>query len=79
MIKAGNGLRRLRERKLLTQEELAGAIGARQASVSAWERGSARPSNASKRKLCDVLGVTIDELLTALEETDSEGKGLAAA
>lgn len=66
VIKRANGLRRLRERKLLTQAELAAALAARQASVSAWETGDARPSMASMRKLCMVLGVTPDELLAAL-------------
>lgn len=70
MIKQANGLRRLRERKLLTQ----GALGAQQASVSAWETGAARPSLASMRKLCAVLDVTPDELLAAL---DARGPGSA--
>ena len=68
VIKQGNGLRRLRERRLLTQAELAAALGARQASVSAWETGESRPSMASMRKLCQVLGVETDELLGALND-----------
>lgn len=71
VIKQANGLRRLRERRLLTQADLAKALGARQASISAWETGGERPSIASMRKLCEVLGVTPDEVLSALEEKDS--------
>lgn len=74
MTKPGNGLRRLRGRKLLTQAELAAALGARQASVSAWETGEARPSMASMRKLCEVLGVTPDELLSALDQREGESR-----
>ena len=70
VIKQGNGLRRLRERKLLTQAELAAPLGARQASVSAWETSEARPSMASMRKLCEVLGVAPDDLLAALSEKE---------
>lgn len=72
VIKQANGLRRLRERKLLTQADLAKALGARQASISAWETGSERPSIASMRKLCEVLGVTPDELLTALATMEGD-------
>lgn len=68
MVGTTNGLRRLRERKLMTQRELAEAIGIRQPSISDWELGLLRPNNASKRKLCEVLGVTVDELLAALDE-----------
>jgi transcriptional regulator with XRE-family HTH domain len=72
VVKRANGLRRLRERKLFTQADLAKALGARQASISAWETGGERPSVASMRKLCAVLGVTPDELLAALAEKVGE-------
>lgn len=68
VIKQANGLRRLRERRFMTQMQLAEALGVRQASVSAWETGGERPRPATMRNLCEVLGVTPDELLAALAE-----------
>src|SRR5690242_12847673 len=60
-------LRRFRERKFMNQSQLAEALGVRQKTVSDWERGTARPRPAHMKNLCDVLGVTPDELLAALE------------
>jgi len=76
-----NGLRLLRERRLMTQGDLADKIGIRYQTVSEWENGHSRPRVAAMRKLCEVLGVTPDELIAALNETReaAEGKMLAAA
>ena len=68
MARQANGLRRLRVRRLLTQAALAERLGARQASISAWEIGDQKPNMASMKKLCEALGVTPDELLAALAE-----------
>lgn len=70
-MRRANGLRRLREARLLTQGDLARAIGARQASVSAWERGEVRPRVAMMARLCGALDVTPEELVAALDEAPS--------
>jgi len=63
-----NGLRRLRERRFMTQVQLAAALGLqRQATISAWESGEDRPRPENMRRLCEALGVTADELLAALD------------
>ena len=68
-----NGLRRLRERKFMTQAQLAAALGLRrQATISSWESGEDRPRLENMRKLCEVLNVSPDELLSALDT--EEGK-----
>ena len=75
-----NGLRALRQRRLLTQKELAERVGVWYQTVQTWESGTNRPRPAAMRRLCDVLGVSPDELLAALEATEvPESEGKAAA
>ena len=57
-----NGLRLLREKKLITQQELADASGVGVATVSRLEAGKVRPSIRTIRSLAKVLGVTPVEL-----------------
>lgn len=70
-----NGLRELRKNALMTQQELAAALGVDQKRISQWENGEVRPRPANLRRLCDALKVTPRELLDALEEV--EGKAAA--
>ncbi len=74
-----NGLRELRRRKLMTQQELAELVGVKKyQTVLRWETGQAYPRPAQLRRLCAVLEVTPAELLEALAEQDAE-EGKAAA
>ncbi len=75
----GNRLRELRRRKLLTQAELAKAVGTTYQTVQRWESGASRPRPAAMRKLCEVLEVTPEELLAALEPTEEGEQGKRAA
>ena len=70
----GNQLRELRRRKLLTQAELAKAIGTTYQTVQRWESGASQPRPSAMRKLCEVLEVTPEELLAALEPIEQEGE-----
>ena len=75
-----NRLRELRRRKLLTQQELAAAVGVKKyQTVQRWESGAAYPRPAQLRKLCQVLEATPDELLAALAEQVPAEEGKAAA
>ncbi len=71
----GVRLREWRRRRLLSQQELAKLLGMRYQTVQRWEAGTALPQPASRRKLCEVLKISSDELLGALEK--SEGKAAA--
>jgi transcriptional regulator with XRE-family HTH domain len=62
-------LKELRERKFLTQKELAELVEVHPTMVSAWERGLTRPSLRHLRKLCEVLEVS-------REGIEWPGKGL---
>ena len=52
----------LRNKKGLTQEELAKAIGAAQPTVACWETGRASPTSDKLPDIAAALGCTIDEL-----------------
>ena len=70
-------LRELRRRRLLTQKELAQAVGVQWATAQRWESGMRYPRPVQQRKLCEVLGVTPEELLAALDQSVAEGKEAA--
>lgn len=56
-------LREVRERKLLTQDELAARSGITQTSISAIEVGKHEPRISTVRRLAAALGVEPEELL----------------
>ena len=57
-------IKRLREKKGLTQMELASAIDVSQASVALWEGGACFPRPEKLPRLAKVLGCTIDDLFS---------------
>jgi transcriptional regulator with XRE-family HTH domain len=61
-------LQKLREMAVLTQAEVAEQVGVSATTISHWETGSKRPRASNIRKLATVLGVTPQEILTALQE-----------
>lgn len=56
----GTKIRRARERKRMSQVDLAGALGVSRSAVNAWENDRAYPQN-SIGALEDELGVRLDE------------------
>ncbi len=70
-------LREVRERKLVTQEELAERSGVTRANISRLENGLQRPRIGTARRLAAALGVTADELIDW--EADDGGAKKAAA
>ena len=65
-------LRDLRDRAMLTQRELAERLGVDQRRIHEWETGKAKPRQVNRRKLCDALGVSANDLMDALEVTWSK-------
>jgi len=55
-------IRKKREAKGLTQDQLADALGVDQTAVSQWERGVTLPRADKLPELAKLLGCTIDEL-----------------
>jgi transcriptional regulator with XRE-family HTH domain len=63
-------LKELRERKNLSQIDLARLIGVSQQVISHYETGRARPSLDVIVKLAKVLGVSIEEIYEALPKKE---------
>lgn len=62
-MKLGNNIYLLRTRKGLSQGDLAEALNVSRQSISKWETGSATPDLDKLLALCDLFGVTLDELV----------------
>lgn len=69
--KTGVLIAKKRKEKNLTQTTLASYLGITDRAVSKWERGLALPDASIMLKLCNILGISITELLTG-EETMEE-------
>ncbi len=59
--KIGNFIAILRKEQKLTQEQLAEKLGVTNKSVSRWENGICLPDVSLYKKLCNVLGITLNE------------------
>ncbi|MYA17665.1 MAG: helix-turn-helix transcriptional regulator [Gammaproteobacteria bacterium] len=55
-------LQRLRQKRGLTQMEVADAMGVAQPHISHWESGRSYPKLGDAARLCKLYGITIDEL-----------------
>ena len=62
-VKIGRLIARARREKSLTQRELAEKLEVSNRTVSKWECGAGLPELMNLLPLCDVLGLTADELL----------------
>lgn len=60
----GNRIAKFRKEKNKTQEELANLLGVSSQAVSKWENDASCPDISLLPQLCEVLGITADELLT---------------
>jgi transcriptional regulator with XRE-family HTH domain/tetratricopeptide (TPR) repeat protein len=61
-------LKRAREHRGMTQEEVAEAVGSIAHTVSRWERGLTLPGPRFRRKLCELFGMSAEELGLAQDE-----------
>ena len=70
-IKIGRFIAECRKKVSLTQMQLAEKLGITDKAVSKWERGVAMPDTSIMLKLCDILGISVNELLCG-EKIDME-------
>ncbi len=63
VVYVGDKVKRLRDKRALTQEELADKAGLTVAALSRIERNSAEPRPTTRRKLAEALGVDPSELI----------------
>lgn len=62
--KIGNFIATERKSKKLTQAKLAEKIFVSEKTISKWENGKSLPDTNSLPKLCEILGVSLNELLS---------------
>ncbi len=62
--KIGKFIATCRKKQNLTQEQLAEKLGVTDKSVSRWENGKSMPDVSLFKSLCEVLNITINELLS---------------
>ena len=60
----GNFLSELRLQRGLTQYQLGALVGVSDKAVSKWENGTAKPQSRLLFRLSEVLGISVDELLS---------------
>ena len=63
-VKIGKFIAVCRKRENLTQMQLAEKLGITDRAVSKWERGKALPDSSIMLELCDLLGITVNDLLS---------------
>jgi len=63
-IKIGKFIAERRKEKGLTQMQLSERLGITDKAVSKWERGIAMPDSSIMLLLCDILGISVNELLS---------------
>jgi len=70
-------LRRAREENGLSQVDLAKKLGTTQVTISRWEEGKIKPGPNYRKRLCEELGKTMEELgfLEKIDEAPHEGEG----
>ena len=72
-IKIGRFISDQRKKKNLTQMQLAEKLGITDKAISKWERGIAMPDVSIMLELCDILCISVNELLNG-EEITMESK-----
>ena len=63
-IKIGRFIAECRKQNNLTQMQLAEKLNITDKAVSKWERGIAMPDSSIMLELCDILGISVNELLS---------------
>lgn len=69
--KVGKFIAKLRKEKDMTQQQLADKLGITDRAVSNWENGRRLPEYSILKELCDIFGISINELFAG-EKIDKE-------
>jgi len=70
--KIGKFIAENRKKKNLTQSELAEKLGVTDRSISNWENGKNMPDLSLFKPLCDILGISINELMSGEKLSNNE-------
>lgn len=66
-------IKHLRELKGWEQKELAAKLGVAQSTVATWETNKNGPNPTQRKKLCEVFGISLDELYGIAPKKDAIG------
>ena len=69
-----DNIKKIREEKKYTQQQLADKLYVSRQTVCRWENGSRCPDLITAKKLAMELGVTLDELISDEDITDIQSK-----
>ena len=79
-LKIGKFIAECRKQKNLTQMQLAEKLGITDKAISKWERGIAMPDTSIMLELCEILGISVNELLSGekicMENNDQKNEQL---
>ena len=75
MIRMMNQLKLMRNRKGMTQEEVAEQVGVSRQAVAKWERGETLPDIESCIRLADLYGVPLDALVRGMKNNENDVNG----
>ena len=79
-LKIGKFISECRKQEELTQLQLAEKLGITDKAISKWERGLAMPDTSIMLELCDILGISVNELLsgekTIMENNEQKNEQL---
>ena len=71
-IKIGKFIAEQRKNKNLTQSQLAEKLFITDKAVSKWERGKAMPDSSIMLKLCEILEISVNDLLSGAKTQNDE-------
>ena len=74
----GENLKRVRESRGVTQEELAEQVHVVRQTVSKWEKGTSDPSTHNLIALAELYGVDAATLIKSVERGDSRAAGASS-
>jgi transcriptional regulator with XRE-family HTH domain/DNA-directed RNA polymerase subunit RPC12/RpoP len=79
-LKIGKFIAECRKQKGLTQMQLSEKLGITDKAVSKWERGISMPDASIMLEVCDILGISVNELLSGekinMENNDQKNEQL---
>ena len=79
-IKIGKFIAECRKNANLTQMQLSEKLGITDNAISKWERGISMPDTSIMLELCDILGISVNELLSGekiqMENNDQKNEQL---
>jgi transcriptional regulator with XRE-family HTH domain len=62
-------LKKIMEQRGISQSSLAKSLGISRASVNAWAKGSATPSLDNLKRIGELLGIAVDEIISGKTES----------